>query len=201
MDDAPFEPHTTAILNILDRYRIRTTFFVVGKHARSWPKSLKAILAKGHEIGNHTEMHLPLTTLDPKAAKMEIFSLQAHLQTTCGVRPRFFRPPEGKVNFESLRMINEAGMDLIFWDVDPQDWSSPGMIGIATNVAHHVQPGSIILFHTVNPQSVETLPVLIEYLKAENYKFVTLSELLGRSPYLPALSIDTRATTPDPRPK
>ena len=162
---------------------MRATFFVVGKHARTWPKSVKSILDKGHEIGNHTEMHRPLAGLDKKIIRTEILSLQSYLQATYGILPRFFRPPQGLISYESLLTIDEAGMDLVFWDVDPQDWTSPGMVHIARNIADHVRPGSIILLHTMNPETVETLPILLEYLKQDGYTAVPLSVLLDRPAY------------------
>ena len=156
---------------------------MVGKHARNWPASVTEILDKGHEIGNHTEMHRPLSGLDKKIIRTEILSLQSHLQTTYGIIPRFFRPPQGLVSYETLLTIDEAGMDLVFWDVDPQDWTSPGMIHIARNIADHVRPGSIILLHTLTSETVETLPILLEYLKQDGYRIVPLSTLLGRTAY------------------
>lgn len=196
-DDAPFEPHTSAILKTLDKYNIKATFFVVGKHARTWPNSLKAILSKGHEIGNHTENHLPLGGLSKKAIDTEIGGLQTYLQTRYGLLPRFFRPPQGNISYEAILAINEAGMDLVFWDVDPQDWSSPGILSIARNIATHVRPGSILLLHTLHPQTAEILPVLIEYLNTANYRIVPLSELLDRTPYQPVISQDTHAAAGD----
>lgn len=182
-DDAPFEPHTSAILRTLDTYHIRATFFIVGKHARTWPRALNAILANGHEVGNHTEMHRPLTGLKKSVIETEILSLQAYLETSRGIRPRFFRPPEGKINLETLAILEDAGMDLVFWDVDPKDWMPKGFFPIARNIADRVRPGSILLLHTLSPQTLDMLPVLIEYLKTANYQIVPLSELLGRPAY------------------
>lgn len=183
-DDAPFEPHTARILKILDQYRVHSTFFVVGKHARTWPETLQSILKKGHEIANHTEMHTILSGQPVAVIKTEILSLQSYLQSTCGIRPRFFRPPQGSVSFETLRVLNDAGMDLIFWDVDPQDWTAQGPVELAKKLADHVRPGNIILLHTLKPETVDMLPILLEYLKMKQLRAVPLSELLGRSAYL-----------------
>lgn len=184
-DDAPFEPHTSAILQTLDTYRIRATFFIVGKHARTWPRTLNAILANGHEIGNHTEMHRPLAGLDKSVIETEILSLQAWLEKTRGLRPGFFRPPEGKIDAATLAVLEEARLDLVFWDVDPMDWMPKGFLPIALNVAGRVQPGSILLLHMLNPQTLETLPVIIDYLKTAGFAIVPLSELLGWPAYRP----------------
>lgn len=191
-DDAPFEPHTSAILKILERYKVRAAFFIVGKHARLWPDTVKTIIDKGHEVGNHTEMHRPLAGLEKRVVKTEILSLQAYLQSRYGILPRFFRPPQGMISAEALLTIDEAGMDLVFWDVDPQDWAKPGMMNIARNIADHIRPGSIVLLHTLNPQTVETLPVLLEYLQKDGYRMALLSDLLDRSAYQPAPDTATR---------
>lgn len=156
---------------------------MVGLHARTWPRTLKSILA-AHEIGNHTEMHRVLSGLAKPAIETELLSLQAYLRSTYGVRPRFFRPPEGKINGDVIDTIRSAGMDLILWDVDSIDWTRPGFLKIARTVAEETKPGSIILMHTLNPQTVETLPVLIEYLQAAGFRLVPVSELLNRPAYL-----------------
>jgi len=198
-DDAPTQPYTGQILGILKKYNIKATFFVVGLHTRKWPELVKQMIADGHDIANHTEGHVSLSSVNKKIVKEQVWGLQDHLEKTFGVRPRFFRPPHGAVNYVTLKGIEEAGMDLVFWDVDPQDWDSPGVLNIARRVANQVKPGSILLLHTLNPQSVETLPILIEYLKLDKFKIVPLSTLLGRSPYINTAEIKTIASSGDTR--
>lgn len=182
-DDVPLEPYTTQVLAILKRYDIKATFFVIGKHARQSPGVVEQILKAGHQVANHTESHLNLAQKDIKTIRAEILGLQKYMEERFGVIPAFFRPPHGAISFEVMATVHSAGMDVALWDVDPQDWNEPGSLNITRRVANQVQPGSILLLHTLNTQIVECLPVLIEYLKLENYSFATLAAMTGKPAY------------------
>ncbi len=179
-DDGPNPPYTSEILNILQRYSIKASFFCVGQNAQNYPELVNQEYREGNVVGNHTWNHPYLPYLAP-ASLIWQFTTTAHmLQHTTGVYPSFFRPPYGAFNQITLKYLNSYGLSVFLWNDDPQDWARPGVRLIVSRALAEASNGGIILMHDGGGDRSETvaaLPIIIEALRARGYNFVTLKQL------------------------
>lgn len=187
-DDGP-SPSTPQVLEILKRYHVQATFFLIGKNIERHPDIPARIAADGHAIGNHTYSHSLWTSIDfPKQIGFEIDKTSSLIQATAHVTPILFRPPRGLRNPWMIRAAEQRGYTIITWSIQANDWENPKPSPqvIAQRVLSHAKPGSIILLHDglgtrENPQvqnMVAALPIIIETLQAKGYRFVTIPELM-----------------------
>lgn len=180
-DDGPHPSLTNKILDILDAYSLKATFFVIGKNAAEHPEILKRMILSGHEIGNHTYSHPHLSTLSYKELLEEI-TLGKDLITSITHKPiRLFRPPEGVCSAAVGKAANKNGECVVLWTIDTRDWCSPPTEDIVNSVMKNLSPGAIILFHDYvyeNSNTPEALEILIPKILQEGYEIVSVSELL-----------------------
>jgi peptidoglycan/xylan/chitin deacetylase (PgdA/CDA1 family) len=174
-DDGPNE-NSGAILNILKRQNIQATFFWLSSQLDD--KSLISdFLEAGHTIGLHGFRHLPFHRLSPAIQEREIKKGLNQLLDFTDIKDRkikYFRPPYGRYNDATLKILKEQNLVPLLWDVASLDWEledNPTII--IENVTNHIKGGSIILLHDL-PQTVEILEDLIIKLKSLGYKFCTL---------------------------
>jgi peptidoglycan/xylan/chitin deacetylase (PgdA/CDA1 family) len=187
-DDGPDGKYTPQVAAILNHYQVHATFFVIGRRTTANPQVLKALVAAGFEIGNHTADHAHMPRLSADRQRGQIKSLQDTLGEL-GVTPRWFRPPYGDFNASTVATASRLGLETVLWSVDPRDWSEPGVSRIQSRVLSAVKPGAVILLHSTHGQTVEALPGIIESLQKDGYRFVTMSEWAQAvSGKLPALS-------------
>ncbi len=182
-DDGPHPYKTNVILDLLAQYGIRATFFVVGENVSYYPEPLKRAVSLGHEIGNHTYHHTPLSNACEKNTAEEIEKTEEIVFRTAGYRTKLFRPPEGAYNECALSVAQSKDYRVILWTVDTRDWELPGTDTIVANVTANVRGGSILLFHdymSKKSHAIEALEILIPNLLAKGYEFVTVSELLAQ---------------------
>lgn len=180
-DDGPWPGQTNRILDILKRYEVKGTFFVVGKMARRNPALARRIVREGHDIGTHTYGHVYLTKVPPKKARFEIVAGKKAVEDVTGHRTSWIRPPYGAINSRSWAQIRKLKMTVVLWDVDSRDWSKPGMKKIEQTVMRTTKPGSVVLFHDGGGsryQTIAALPRIIRRLRAQGYTFVTVDELV-----------------------
>jgi peptidoglycan/xylan/chitin deacetylase (PgdA/CDA1 family) len=183
-DDGPCPPHTSRILNILDRYRVPATFFCVGMHASAYTEELAQMTERGHRLGNHTWSHPFLPDLKWPEIAVQLERTDEILAGAAGLHgPRLFRPPYGSRTPKILaRLADEpGGHTVVLWDVEPFDWQLPGADAIARSVLTQVKPGSIVVMHDGGgdrSQTVEALSPIIEGLLARDYRFVRVDELI-----------------------
>lgn len=184
-DDVPDSLFTPILLDLLKNYQVRATFFLIGECALRNPAIIKRMVVEGHTIANHSYDHQNLTKLPPEKVKEEIIKTELAIQEITGLRTALFRPPYGALNQTSAEIILSLGYKIIFWNVDSRDWS--GITGpmIASNVVPNVHNGSIILMHSIcggnnqtHMNSLQSLPYIIEILRASGYSFVSIPELL-----------------------
>lgn len=190
-DDGPNEPYTSEVLNVLDREGVKATFFAVGVNVETYPDAARRIVADGNVIANHSWDHSRLATaVDFRYSQLQ--RTQDEIQTITGVVPRFFRPPAGIHTPWQMKKVNSSNMVTVNWDAEGFDWMKPNSPErIEQKVLASVRPGSIVLLHDGDEtrhgadrsQTVAALPVIIETLRAEGYRFVTLPELLGQPAY------------------
>jgi len=187
-DDGPHATLTPKLLDILKERHIHVTFFVLGQCVKEHPEILQREIAEGHEIGNHTWDHLPLTKVVSKEGGLthEIADTSALIKQVSGKPPVILRPPYGATNPRLSRAIeNEYGMKVILWSVDPDDWKDPGASVVESRILNGwkesggAKPGAIILSHDIHKGTVEAMPATLDALLAKGYKFVTVSELIA----------------------
>lgn len=180
-DDGPHPILTPRILEILEKYQVRATFFMVGVNVNNYSEAAKAVQEHGHEIGNHTYSHRHLSQMNAAALQSDLAKCEEIIVNVCGRRPCLFRPPEGVVNQSVRRCGAEKDYSLILWSIDTKDWEVKNASKIADTVLKNIQPGDIILLHDyVGTQSKtpEALEIILPKLLAQGYEFVTVSELL-----------------------
>lgn len=121
-DDGPNPAVTPKLLDLLDRFKARATFFVIGKHARECPDLLKETAARGHVIGNHTDAHPNLFWLKPDQITVELRCCNFSIVAATGAPPRWFRPPFGFRNPWVIPMARELKQRVVMWSLIPSDW-------------------------------------------------------------------------------
>lgn len=186
-DDGPIPEVTPKVLEILDRYHVKATFFMVGENIDKHPEVFKQVAEAGHSIGNHTYNHLKgwhtfYVDYMANVAKWESAFQKANGQLSnfqlSIVNCPLFRPPYGKATFCQRRALSRMGYKIIFWDILTQDYNpakTPEMM--LSKIKRQVRPGSIINFHDSlksNERMLATLPQAIEWLQLKGY---TLSQL------------------------
>lgn len=181
-DDGPHPRYTEEILDILDKYTVKATFFVIGKNAESYPKMLKRIADAGHEIGNHTYSHVTAGRSTKVNFKAELEKTDSIIKKITGKDTVLFRPPTGYCNETAVKSAAEMNYKIIVWTVDTRDWAHTESGNIIKTVTNQVTGGSIILFHdyvSAPSPTPNALNEIIPYLTAQGYRFVTVSELLS----------------------
>jgi peptidoglycan-N-acetylglucosamine deacetylase len=174
-DDGPSD-YTDDFLRVLREKDVPGTFFEVGQVMPGREDEMRQILAQGSELGDHTVDHVEYPGYAQIAGAAQRIEAYTHFE------PCLFRPPGGGVNANVVATAGGLGMRTVTWDVDPQDWSTPGTEAIYANVIGHTQPGSIVLMHDGGGPRGETLvalPRIIDTLRARGYRFATVTGLLG----------------------
>lgn len=175
-DDGPHPEVTTEILNILDRYNAKATFFMVGERVQYYPKTVRDVFARGHEIGNHTWSHSNLTELKEGEVEEEITYTNEAVYRIIGKKPAVFRPPYGSLNDLIRQQIK---MKIVLWSADTFDYKSKDADLILEEVSNKVHDKAIILMHDIYPSTADGLESVLQYLQEQGYTFVTVSELFA----------------------
>ena len=183
-DDGPHPEYTAQILDILDRFDAKATFFVLGQHAEKYPELIRREFEEGHEIANHTYTHGQFITI--KQLEKELIKTNEILYGITGVYPSLFRPVGGNYNERLINAAIAQDFKVIMWSwhQDTEDWKQPGVNKIVKKVLHGAKPGDVILFHDAGgnrSQTVEALLEILPELKKQGYEFVTISELLNKN--------------------
>ena len=182
-DDGPDPVFTPAILDKLNKYGVKATFFLLGVNIEKFPELVKRISAEGHVIGNHTYSHPKLVQVSDEDYHHEIQKSDELIEKLAGYKPKFFRPPYGSINENQLRWATEQGMMVTQWSVDTLDWQGLDAAKITATVAANVLPGSIILQHNAPgvplQGSVDALDQIIPQLQEKAARFVTLPDMFG----------------------
>lgn len=181
-DDGPHPEYTPQILDILKKYGVKATFFVIGKNAEAHPELVERIIAEGHEIGNHTYSHPYLKNCGAEGYVKDAERLQNFLTERFGVTPAFFRPPGGGYREDVARGIEQLGLKYVLWAwrTDARDWASPTAASVAKTVLSTVEGGDVVLLHDYvagKSPTPEALERIIPELIARGYELVTLSGL------------------------
>ncbi len=174
---------TQLLIDILGKYNVKATFFVVGEWVDKYPESVKALFDAGHEIMNHSADHAYFTKLSADQIVADITACNEKIAKITGVTPTLFRPPYGDYNDRVVNTVGSMKMYPIQWSVDSLDWKNPGSDAIVKRVLSKTEPGSIILFHNAAPDTPGALPAIIENLQSKGYSLVKVSELIYTENY------------------
>lgn len=178
-DDGPYPGLTSKCLDILDSREVSATFFVVGNRAKRWKDAIAEIAARGHEVANHSWRHLDMGKWSAAAIIADMEQTNRQLQEITGVEPRLFRPPYGSWQQSTMEAARKANLTVVDWDIDPRDWTDPPPRRTVESVTKRAHPGSIVLLHEGHTNTLHALPLLLDALKREGYRMVTVSELLA----------------------
>jgi len=178
-DDGPGEL-TRPYLNVLERFGVRATFFVVGELCAARPEVVSAIAAGGHELGGHGYTHRRFPTLVSRDLREELSRTAALLPRLPGRRP-LVRPPHGAVSLLSILTCANAGFTTVLWSHDSGDWrtTSADQVCAAFQDERAPEPGAIVLLHEGQPWTLDALPRVLSRLSEAGHDLVTVGELLG----------------------
>lgn len=180
-DDGPHPYYTPLILDILAEYNIRATFFMVGENVNYYPSAAEAVIAAGHEIGNHTFSHCKFNRMSEHEMREEISACEDAISSIAECRPHFIRPPEGQMNETMRRVIGSLDYRIVLWDVDTRDWAHTPADVICEHIMSSVKEGDIILMHDFighDSPTPEALRLVIPRLLEAGYHFVTVGEMI-----------------------
>ena len=181
-DDGPHPQNTPRLLDILNRYGVKATFFTVGRNVDMYPQIVQRIIAEGHEIGNHTYTHGNLSKMGAAGVRQELNRGRDAIARAANYQPRVMRPPYGALTPEQRNWIYyEYGYPTILWNVDPYDWRDRVPSTVASRLVSGARPGGILLAHDLHKTTVDAIPSTLEQLLAQGYQFITVSELIARS--------------------
>jgi peptidoglycan/xylan/chitin deacetylase (PgdA/CDA1 family) len=165
------------ILDVLDRYNVKTTFFVGGQWVEKESEMLNKICSKGHEIGNHGYFHKDQENLSYDQNYDEIKVNHDLVKVTIGFEMNLFAPPSGSFNKSTLESAKNLGYQTIMWSKDTIDWRDKDANIIFKRATEGVVGGDLILAHPTE-HTLKALPLILEYLKVNNIKATTVSDCL-----------------------
>lgn len=176
---------TKEILDILKKHNTHVTFFMTGEWVENYPEDVKAILAAGHDLGNHSENHLNMSQISDEEKEEELMAVHRKVQEITGYEMFLFRPPYGDYDNAVVHVANDCGYYAIQWDVDSLDWENEGVDEIIQNVTEHenLGNGSIILCHNGAEYTAQALDRLLTNLEGQGYTIVPVSELIYKDHY------------------
>jgi peptidoglycan-N-acetylglucosamine deacetylase len=181
-DDGPWTD-TPAFVRMLESQDVPATFFMIGRQITAQYRStLRRELRDGDALGDHTYTHPDLELLGAGEVRSQLSRTIAAIRGLTGYSPCVFRPPYGDYDQSVLSTAKSLGLATILWNVDPADYTLPGVRAIEQRVLAQVQPGSIILSHDGGGPRGQTLaayPFIIRTLKKRGYRFATVPQLLG----------------------
>ena len=174
-DDGPNTKTTSRLLDGIQEYNARVTFFVLGSRVDANKDVLKRAYEEGNQIGSHTFNHLNLFLLSDDDVLSEVNATNEVVEKAIGVRPTLLRPPYGNINGHIKDLAN---MHIINWNVDTEDWKLKDRNLIKDKILEDAHDGAIVLLHDIYTESVEGALMAMEELEKENYAFVTIEEMV-----------------------
>ena len=189
-DDGPHPEYTPRVVETLDRYRAKATFFVIGRYLERHGNLAAAASRAGHLVANHSFRHSrAMSFFSLEEIRREIFQCQEEVEKWVGYRPRFYRQPAGFRNPKIFGILKKMGMSLVGWQAHALDNLVKDPSAMARRIVKTVRPGGIILLHDGwdrdgkqdRTPTLEALPLILQGLKDRGLEFFTLDRLLGMS--------------------
>lgn len=196
-DDGPDPDATPALLDVLDHYGAKATFFLLGRNIVTHPEIARDIAQRGHAVGNHTFSHPHLPSCAPGSVYRELLQCQRAIQETIGLRPTLMRPPFGEQDPVSLLIARLMGYTVVHWSASGEDYQGDPASLVVERIVADVQPGGIILLHdgwepppfqterqlevhqcSDRSPVIDALPRILESLQKRGHQFVTVPEMI-----------------------
>ena len=174
---------TEHLIEILAKYNVKTTFFVVGDWVDKYPESVKALHDAGHEVMSQSTHHDHYNSLTSSQIVADIQESCDKIEAVTGCSPTLIRCPYGEYDDHVISAVRSLGMEPIQWDVDSLDWKDYDADTIYQRVTSKVQAGSIVLFHNAALHTPEALPRILEYLINDGYTVLPISQLILTGDY------------------
>ncbi|KAL0092643.1 hypothetical protein J3Q64DRAFT_1672714 [Phycomyces blakesleeanus] len=192
-DDGPSN-YTSELLDILDEYRIKATFCVLGSNVKRYPQVLQRIFQSGHQIASHTYSHPHLMSLTNEEIIYEIKATEEAIRDAIGIKPKYIRPPFGEADDRVKGLLRTMGYRVLMWNVDPTDYDvymlpdvsnkiqgafRMAAVGQDTGLNANEDPGFISLQHDLYQQSIDQVPDIIQSLLSKGFIFTTAADCAG----------------------
>lgn len=176
IDDGPSLKYVLKAMDCAEAHGSRVTFFVTGRWLVKDPQIARRITERGHQIGNHTWDHVALSKCPPAKVRDELTRVNDLIVRSRGERPSLFRPPYGSHNAAVDKVGQALGMQVVMWDIDPQDWAGGSSQKTLDTIFSQLRPNRIILIHQVH-NTYEVLDQLFSGLQKRGYASVRVDEL------------------------
>lgn len=182
-DDGPHPVYTPRLLEVLNRYQVRASFFLLGDRVRRYPILAKEVYQQGHWIGLHGYTHQSFPLLKPEELKQSLLKTQAEIAKACQLDPdcvRDVRPPNGLFVPQTLKQLHSDRYRVVMWSVVPEDWVRPGIAVVTQRVIDQVHNGALIVLHdgVCGGQDVaQTCTHLIPWLLQHDYRCITVDRM------------------------
>lgn len=171
-DDGPTPEITPWVLDQLDKFNAKATFFCIGRNVDRYPEIYQNIIDRGHSVGNHTYSHLKGWQTNNKEYFNDIELASRIIQS------KLFRPPYGRIKYSQISKLKKEGYKIFMWDVLSEDYNNNvSEEQCLSNVNDNIQNGSIIVFHDslkAKKNLVATLPTILKTLSKQGFKFCRL---------------------------
>lgn len=182
-DDGPHYQHTPQLLQVLDRYSIKASFFWLGACVNRAPAVAREVYQRGHWLGLHGYDHRSFPLLKPDQLQQSLLRTQEAIALACQIDPdkvRDVRPPNGLFTPRTLSLLHQWQYRPVMWSVVPEDWQHPGISVVVHRILRQVENGSVIVLHDghYGGQDVaQTAELIIPQLLQQGYRFVTVEQL------------------------
>lgn len=202
-DDGPNPDSTPQILEVLAQFKVKATFFLLGRNVAAHPEIVRRVVQAGHAIGNHTFTHPRLVGCGALAVARELIQCRQAIRQAVGLAPKLMRPPFGAQDVTAFLTARLLGYTAVNWTASGDDWKGDPAPQVAERVLADARPGCIILLHDgweppagqikLRPEqerlqdrmpTLQALSSIIEHLQGEGYEFVTVPEMLRMAPPL-----------------
>lgn len=175
--------NTDELIEILDEYGAKATFFITGDWCDRCAKDVKKFAEAGHEIENHSDKHPHVEGINVNDLINDTRECSRKIEMITGRKPTYYRAPYGEYDDSLLTTLDGMGLKTIQWDVDSVDWNKPTAEQITKKVLDNTKSGSILLFHNDLQNTTDALPDILKGLKEKGFEFVTIDELVLHDNY------------------
>lgn len=204
-DDGPYPLYTPLLLDILQHYNVKATFFVVGIHLREYPALARKIVDEGHEIANHTNRYRREHNLSHKDLREEVLLCEQAIHDVTGQYPRCFRPAGGNLSLDGITTLQSLGYTCCNATVNAGDWWQRDPDKLIEWSFHGRSREGVVLMHSGALGTIKALPGYINSLKAKGFQFTTLAGLARHTgaplPELPKRTHKEKLLTGGPDPE
>lgn len=170
--------NTMKLLDLLDQYDVKATFFLVGIWVEKYPELVQEMARRGHDVESHSTTHPHMPQLSDAKQREELRTVADRIEALTGKRPTLFRPPYGDYNDAVVTISREEGQECVQWNVDSLDWKNLGVEPMIARVTKKVSPGDIVLFHNDSKYILDALPAILDNYVKLGYKLIPISEIL-----------------------